>query len=469
MRNIQLMPKNYIPFYFIFALLAFTSCKNDDGNYTAYFGGEINNPQSPYVFFSKGNKIIDTITLDNENRFFVKFDSLTPGMYSFRHEPEYQYVYFEKNDSLMVSVNTANFDQSLVFSGRGEKKNNFMMEVFLLNEQDRDQGYRVYEKDFSQFKKNIDSVYAHRKDFYNKNKAAIKWSDGFDFFAKHRVDLNYYTKKEYYPYLHLRRTGKDVKSQLPDDYYAYRKKLDYNDAKLVSFSPFVRYLSAMLNNMSIAKSNKSTAYNSLENNLVKMDIADSVFTDEEIKNQVLNNIAFSYLLEDQDIQNNQKFLEHFMQLSTDSDEANEIKKIGRALKRLNSGSRLPEIALVDTNNKPFSISGTAQAKTVIFFWTTCAPTHMETVHRRVKQLHSEYPDIKFIAVNVDGQNEWKKALANKNNEFSQALQLRAADFRALKENWVLTKVNRAIILNPNGTLKNAFTSLLDENFPAQLQ
>src|SRR5690554_5151093 len=89
----------------------FSSCKNSDtDNYSAYFGGEIINPKDKWVFFYKGETLLDSIPLNSENRFFVAFDSLTPGLYTFKHLPEYQYVYFDKNDSLMVRVNTTNFD-----------------------------------------------------------------------------------------------------------------------------------------------------------------------------------------------------------------------------------------------------------------------------------------------------------------------------------------------------------------------
>ena len=102
-------------------------------DYVAYFGGEIVNPSSPYVFFCRDNEVIDTLKIDKNNRFFIQFDSLAPGLYTFKHEPEYQYVYFDKNDSIMVTLNSKDFDGSLVFCGRGDQKNNFLVELFLKN------------------------------------------------------------------------------------------------------------------------------------------------------------------------------------------------------------------------------------------------------------------------------------------------------------------------------------------------
>ena len=107
----------YLPLGFLISLLLFlSSCQNkySNKNYVAYFGGEIINPKNPYVLFCRNNEVLDTLKLDKNNRFFKKFDSLTPGMYSFKHEPEYQYVYFDKNDSIMLRVNSNEFDNSLI-------------------------------------------------------------------------------------------------------------------------------------------------------------------------------------------------------------------------------------------------------------------------------------------------------------------------------------------------------------------
>ncbi|QYJ67745.1 TlpA family protein disulfide reductase [Flavobacterium litorale] len=449
-------------------LFTLMSCDNEDDNYTAYFGGEVISPRSPYVIFSKDKKAIDTIPLDKNNRFFIKFDSLAPGMYSFRHEPEYQYIYFDKNDSIMVSVNAENFDQSLAFSGRGEKKNNFLMELYLLNEADRINSYRVYEKDYKDFIKEIDASYTKRAGFYNKNKKQIDWSEDFDVYAKTRLKFSQYTKKEHYPHLHNRRRDKKINLSLPNNYYSYRDSIDFNNKKLTAFSPFIRYTNAMLNNMAAAKMPKGKYIEDrpLRENIIKLKLADSIFNDEKIKNDILNNIAFSYLLEDQNIHNNKKFLAHYMELSTDNDSENEIMKIGNAIDDLESGNKLPEVALVDTNNNSFDIDNDIDKETVIYFWTTCSRSHLKMVNRKVTRLKKEFPNVNFIAINLDEDPEWKKIVTKTN--FDKALQLRATSFQILKDKWVITKLNRTIILNADGTIKNGFTNLMHQNFKKDL-
>ena len=103
-----------------------------DDNFTAYFGGEVMNAKSNFVLFLKDDVVLDTLYLNDKNQFFMKFDSLAPGLYTFKHEPEYQYVYFDKNDSLMVRINSVEFDESVVFCGRGDEKNNLMTIILQL-------------------------------------------------------------------------------------------------------------------------------------------------------------------------------------------------------------------------------------------------------------------------------------------------------------------------------------------------
>src|SRR5690606_25966045 len=128
-----------------------------------------------------------------DNTFFKTFDSLTPGLYSFRHNPEYQYVYFEKNDSLMVHVNTKNFDESIVFCGRGDQKNNYLMEAYLKNEKYRDNMYSVFDYDVDKFTETIDASQKQLTAFYEKNKTEIQWTDEFDVYARAAVDYPFHS------------------------------------------------------------------------------------------------------------------------------------------------------------------------------------------------------------------------------------------------------------------------------------
>ena len=421
--------------------------------------------------FCKDSKVIDTIILNPDNTFFKKFDSLTPGLYSFKHEPEYQYIYFDKNDSLMVRINSQEFDESIVFCGRGDEKNNFLMELFLKNEHDRNVMFDVFNENISQFSTKIDSAYKSKQTFYNSKKEAIEWSEEFDEYALAMLNFFHYSKKELYPVIHKMRTGIDIKKQLPNDFYDYRKDIDFNNNRLTNFSPFVRYLSNLMSNLSDNDewANRSEIDKSFLASSKKLHIADSIFTNEKIKNTVLDNIAFTYLLEDQNIVNNKKFLDNYHSLSTDKNQHNEIKKIGDAIQKLKENNPFPDANIVDTNNNVVLLSSVIKKKTVVFFWTKNLESHFVASHKRVMDLQSKHPDYDFISICVDeNQEKWLGILKNYQS-FKGIKEYRVQNFEEVKDRWVVNKIHRTIVLNSDGTINNAFVSLFDINFEKNLK
>ncbi len=452
------------------ALCTLCSCNKEfkDDNYTAYFGGEILNPNNRYVLLLKDNEVIDSILLDDKNRFFKKFDSLAPGMYTFRHEPEYQYIYFDKNDSIMLRLNTKEFDNSLVFCGRGDQKNNFLIEMFLKNEADR--GYDVFDKDYKSFTKTIDSSYNSKKAFYLRRKTEIGWDEKFDTYAKASLDLNHLAKKEIYPIAHKRRSGEDICKSLPKNYYDFRKQIDYNNEDLTTYVAFVRYMTAMLNNIAYKNCNTEKDYEqtALASNIKKLNITDTLFKNQKIKNGVLNNIAFMYLLEDQNMANNNMFLERYFQLSTDKSKHNEIRKISSAAQHLNPGNKLPVEKFINTFGENVDFNHMIKGQTIVFFWTMSSKSHLEAVHKKAQELKDKYPELNFIAVNMDDSKEdWLKTLSK--YDFRDTVELHASELQKLKDEWVITKIHRVILLNADGTIKNAFVSLFDARFEENLK
>lgn len=461
--------KFLLSFSLVFVLCSCNKKFKDD-NFTAYFGGEVANPTNRYVLFCKDSEVLDTIPLNEDNTFFKTFDSLAPGLYSFKHEPEYQYVYFDKNDSLMVRINSQDFDESIIFCGRGDEKNNFMMELYLKNEHDKNTFFNVFDYDLEKFTKNIDSSYQSKEAFYNQKKEAINWSEDFDKYAKAALDFPHFSKKELYPMVHQMRTGNNLENKLPKGFYDFRNSIDFNNAAFTNFSPFVRYLSNMMNNVASNKefSGVSEIDKALEINIKKLKIADTLFKNEEIKNIVLNNIAFTYLLEDQNIINNKKFLDKYHALSTDKNQHNEIVKIGNAIQSLKPGNPLPEVNVIDLQGKAHSTNSIITKKTVLFFWTKNLESHLVAAHKRILEIQKKHPDYNFIAICVDENHEkWKSLVAN--YKFDGIKEYRAQNFEDLREKWVVNKIHRTLLIDKNGKIDNAFVSLFDLKFEQNLR
>ena len=344
------------------------------------------------------------------------------------------------------------------------------MEQYLKNEKDRNKIFETFDYDIEKFNKAIDSSYQIATKFYASKKEEIKWSEDFDEYAKAALDFPYYSRKELYPMVHKMRTGNDVYEKIPADYYHFRKNIDCNNVALSNYSPFVMYLSHMLNNMgAINYHNHFTEVDlALKTNINKMNIADTLIKNEKVKNTILNNIAFTYLLEDQNMVNNQSFLDTYHKISTDKSQKNEITKMGDAIQLLKAGGKLPEVMLIDRQGNKVSSTSFANQKTVIFFWTSNALSHLEAVHKKILGFQKDHPDYQFIGINInDTQQEWKKVLSK--YKFDEITEYRCSDFEDIKAKWVITKIHRTMILDNTGAIKNAFTNIFELNFEEELK
>ena len=137
-------------------LVLICSCSNNE---KTLLTGKILNKTSDNISVYKGNKIINKTIIDPDGLFNLILDSIDSGLYNFYHEPEFQYLIIDKNDQLQIRLNTLDFDESLVYTGKGSSKNNFLMDVFLRSENDELDINSKLDLAFDTFKNLVDSLY----------------------------------------------------------------------------------------------------------------------------------------------------------------------------------------------------------------------------------------------------------------------------------------------------------------------
>ena len=152
----------------ILLILLIVSCSIPDERSGIFFGGQIINPSSRSVTFYQGNNVIETLNLDNNFRFQKKFDSIDSGIYKLEHLPEYQTLLLEEKDSLWVRINAAAFNASVVFSGIGASKNNFLMELLLKQEAEGEFLSSKYSSNSEVFTTILDSLLLEKKKLWIK-------------------------------------------------------------------------------------------------------------------------------------------------------------------------------------------------------------------------------------------------------------------------------------------------------------
>ena len=187
----------------LLAWLTLFGCKNNSekGDSYVYCGGEISNPNNNFVVLTNPDEESDTIYLDNNNRVIKKFTLAKAGRYTFVHGGEYQRVLLEPSDSIMVRLNTIDFDESMVFTGEGARKNNYLIATFLKNETDNKKFMRMmWDMEPNKFGEILnddrDIKLKELKEFLSQK----DYSPLFKSIAESNINYDYYYNKELYPF-----------------------------------------------------------------------------------------------------------------------------------------------------------------------------------------------------------------------------------------------------------------------------
>ena len=240
--------------YFISAILIILifSCKTaKEDTALTYFGGEIINPKANFVLLLKDDIVIDTLFLDDNNRFLNNYEAINEGLYTFKHGNEFQYIYLKPADSLLVRLNTWDFDESLVFSGDGSAKNEFLINLFLQNEEEEMEMYQYFNLGEVKFQKVIDSLSAKRGTiFHDFLTTEDNLSENFKKLASAAINFPLYRFKEVYPFYYKKFNKLDNFPKLSNTYYNYRKNINLNEEDLVLLYTYQNYVVSYLYNLS---------------------------------------------------------------------------------------------------------------------------------------------------------------------------------------------------------------------------
>ncbi|MDO6761503.1 hypothetical protein Q4566_14925 [Tamlana sp. 2_MG-2023] len=463
-------------FSFIVLLLAFFSCeKNADNaaNSCAYIGGEIINPSTNYVVLSKNQSILDTVKLNGVNRFIYKIDSLQPGLYTFKHGLESQIVLLEPKDSVFFRLNTLDFDESLVFTGKGDKKNNYLIEDFLFHEKEEKDIVRLSQLPPLEYEKKIDSIKAIKDTNLERFISKYEPSPLFVQIIEANNRYSYYSNKEVYPFAHHgRNKAKNLKG-LPADFYNYRKTINYNDTVFSDYPNYQTFLKHNLSNLALKvhknhDPGKSREAHAFCYNYGRLKLVDSLVTNSLIKDDLLYHFTLKYLSKSDNEENNKKILNFYRAKSSNASEKERMSRYAQSIHRLKNGSTLPTVNLVDYNNNALTLNSVIKELTVITFWSNVYYEHFKDSHYKIKELKIKYPDVNFISININdfGIAKAKKILDTFN--FNHAEEYQFENSEVASEKLIIYPITKVIIVDKDKKIIDSNSNIFSYKFEDNL-
>ncbi|WP_298514498.1 thioredoxin-like domain-containing protein [uncultured Kordia sp.] len=444
-----------------------------------YFGGEIINPGDEYVILYHQGKFVDSLKLDDNNRFMGKLKNLKDGLYKFYHYPEYQYIYLEKGDSLLLRLNTFKFDESLVFTGKGAEKNNFYIELYLLNSSHERPIYQYTRLDSEKFLNKIDSLQDIKLEKQRKFLAANpNVSQGFKTFTDKAIQYRNFRYRETYQNRFYNRKKKDSSLKIVDAFYKYKSKVDMNDSTMSYYRPYARYIMQYINNSSYSeclqkswKGNKPIN-TSLTYNKNKLHLIDSLVTYPYLRNELLRYTAYSYFRNNtENIIKNNEFFKMYQTVATDSKSKEEITSLHNGIKSLQSGNNFSnQIFVYDDKHTriPVNRLNSKRGKTLFYFWTSKQKRHKRFITEKIKNIAKQHPNLNIVGISLDEDHKrWKREV--KEFEFPKSRQYRIGKRENVIRDFALISINKLIITDRSGNIIDAFANIYDTNLNDQLK
>jgi hypothetical protein len=445
---------------FLISLINCTSIEKTE----TYFGGKIINPKSNQVVLYSMEKVIDTFFLDTKNKFIGKIKNANEGLYYFTHGDENQYVYIEPEDSLMLRLNTWDFDESLVFAGKGAERNNILIDCFLENEKDLKQFFQYYKLPPLYFKTKVDSLLTLKmltyKDYmYNHPEETT----GYKEVLKTGLTYPIYSRLERYPIMHAKYANKGKFPELNKSFYNFRKKVTINKDSLMYYPPYSRYVKNYLYNetYSLGHAPMKTKYSS-QFTVDLLKIIDQKIDLDQTKNIILKQTIINHFFNKSSCDINTSAFDTFFKLSTNEDDKILILKLVKDTEFIHQTKTLPNFKLTDyngTNRKIFDVI--KNKNTVLFFWSPKYVSHAYIVSR-INGLSNNYPNIKFIQVKIDGNNNDRIRKLDIKNQYYLTSNSDAHQF-------LTSKMPRAILINKKGKVINGYASISSRNLNPYLK
>lgn len=471
--------KAILSVFLIFSL--FFGCVNNNptSETYAYFGGEIINPNNNYITLRAiDQEVPDTLFMDSNNRFQHHIKNLKPGIYFFMHGGEYQMLMLEPQDSVMARLNTYDFDESLVYTGNGAKKNNWLIKSFLENEKKArklSDYFKMKPDTFHEFiEANRLAEHTKLEDYLLTNNE----SEAFKTLAKAQIDYGNFAIKEIYPFGYFGNNKIIQVKDLPENFYAYRSEVDFNAAEISEVYAYNRFLFSFFDNIAVEEYYKHhDCHNpfdrqSLLHNLSKLKLIDSLVNNSKIKNNLLKYTARNFINNSNSQVEINTLLAAYLEYSNNQKFNQELRDQVDVITKMQPGNQLYNAELVDFDKNSYTLNTIVEAPTVIYFWSSNIKRHYHNSHKRAVALKEAFPNVNFIAINLnnDHHNYWEKTLENA--KFNYRNEFKFKNLEHSRKVLGINSISKVILIDKDLTIihpnLNMFSSEM-EHYLAQLK
>lgn len=447
-------------------LLLVIGCKKDSTLVkSAFLGGQIIKPSSDYVSLYKYDQRFDSLPLDAGSRFSKKYDSLPYGLFKMEHLPENQMVIIEAGDSIWARVNMTDFNASLFFSGKGSAKNNFLINTYLGLQKEVGFLASKYALGSEAFSDILDSLLQEKKIAWSKFEEQNTLTPLAQKITQAAFVYPYANRRERYALIRGKKAiGNDTA------YFNFRRFLNYGEHDLVFFEPYINYMMSYLSQEALGNdSNYMREKGNTDFNIRRIQLIDDRINNPILRNTLARTIAYEELLNFKNHQDHERFLQFYLQVNTSPLYMTEIFQLHQSLIQMRPGKILTDVKLeTHEGNQVSSIEAFTGKSTVLYFWSQSQMNHFKQTQERVRRYKEKYPNFRFVGICIQPYNDLVRNYQSI-MDIDPNDQLAVVNFKELSEKWVITLLNKGIIIDEKGKIIEGFGNFFDQNFVNLLQ
>lgn len=393
----------------VFITLLFIS-GNISAKHNAILIGKIKNPLSKSIHLTSlkdqlayKTMVFDSTKLNDDGSFKMYLTILKNTQFDLKHGEQYTNLQINPNDSIYFTLDGQNFDSTLVYSGKGAEKNNYLAKNILTNNPLEERN--LFGLDEINFVKTIDSSYQQKIQFLTTFKGLET-----SYVEENKELLNYewINRKLRYPFMH-NYISKE-KQEISKNYYNFLSSTIINNPKSLNINSYTSFLELYLN---YETQRLLEIDSTLNEDSLKMVFIENRFSDE-VKEYLVAKTAFENI-KSYNVKNANLLIEKYVNSSKSKKYLQELKTELEVLKKVEVGNHAPNFTYKNLEGSSVSLSDFKGKVVYIDVWASwCGPCKREIPAsiELEKELHDK--DVVFLAVSIDKSEEsWRKIINDK--------------------------------------------------------
>jgi hypothetical protein len=183
-----------------------------------------------------------------------------------------------------------------------------------------------------------------------------------------------------------------------------------------------------------------------------------------IKNNLLKYTTRNFISNATSIDQSYILYQSFLDKSSNDKDKKYIKNLFKNAQGLQPGFQLPPIEVINNKNETLNINTIFDKTSVIYFWDNASRYHFENSHIKVKTLQKIYPNIDFIAININAMhtNVWRNMIYG--NRFKIDNEYRFSDPSYAKKRLAINHIKKVLIVDKDGVILNSTVDLFAPEF-----